>query len=76
MLLGAQLVGRRSTEVSERVDIFATATFNAITVDAMNQLDLAYSPPLGSPWDVVQAAAYAWVREHELAAQQRALNRV
>ncbi len=62
MLLGAQLVGRRGTEVSKRVDIFATAIFNDMTVDDMNQLDLSYSPPLGSPWDAVQMAAQAWVR--------------
>ena len=64
MLLGAQLVGRRGTEVSKRVDIFATAIFNDMTVDDMSQLDLSYSPPLGSPWDAVQMAAQAWVREH------------
>jgi NADPH-dependent 2,4-dienoyl-CoA reductase/sulfur reductase-like enzyme len=67
MLLGAQLVGRRGTQVSERVDIFATAIFNDMTVDAMNQLDLSYSPPLGSPWDAVQMAAQAWVQEHSRA---------
>ncbi len=76
MLLGAQLVGRRGTEVSKRVDIFATAIFNDMTVDDMNKLDLSYSPPLGSPWDAVQMAAQAWVREHELAAQRSALSGV
>ena len=76
MLLGAQLVGRRGTEVSKRVDIFATAIFNDMTVDDMNKLDLSYSPPLGSPWDAVQMAAQAWVREHELAAERSALSGV
>jgi NADPH-dependent 2,4-dienoyl-CoA reductase/sulfur reductase-like enzyme len=76
MLLGAQLVGRRGTEVSKRVDIFAVAIHNDMTVDAMNELDLSYSPPLGSPWDAVQMAAQAWVREHELAAQRSALSGV
>ena len=75
MLLGAQLVGRRGTEVSKRVDVFATAIYNDMTVDAMSELDLSYSPPLGSPWDAVQVAAQAWVREHELDAQRRALAR-
>ena len=37
---------------------------NDMTVDAMSDLDLSYTPPLGSPWDAVQAAAQAWVREH------------
>ncbi|WP_218938441.1 hypothetical protein [Modestobacter altitudinis] len=30
----------------------------------MADLDLAYTPPLGSPWDAVQIAAQAWSREH------------
>jgi hypothetical protein len=33
-----------------------------MTVDAMNDLDLSYTPPLGSPWDAVQMGAQAWVR--------------
>ena len=73
MLLGAQLVGRRGTEISKRVDVFATAIYNNMTVDAMSELDLSYTPPLGSPWDVVQVAAQAWARDHELAEQRRAL---
>jgi len=28
---------------------------------------LSYTPPFGSPWDAVQAAAQAWVRERRLA---------
>ncbi len=75
-LLGAQLVGRLGTEVSKRVDIFATGIYNDMTVDDMNNLDLSYTPPLGSPWDAVQQAAQAWVREHALADQQRGLSRV
>lgn len=67
-LLGAQLVGRRGTEVAKRVDIFATAIHHAMTVDAMSELDLSYSPPLGSPWDAVQMASQAWMREHPLPA--------
>ncbi len=75
MLLGAQLVGRRGTEISKRVDVFATAIYNDMTVDAMSELDLSYSPPLGSPWDAVQVAAQAWVRDHELGEQRRSLAR-
>jgi hypothetical protein len=33
-----------------------------MTVDAMGELDLSYTPPLGSPWDAVQMGAQAWVR--------------
>ncbi len=74
-LLGAQLVGRRGTEISKRVDVFAAAIYNDMTVDAMSDLDLSYSPPLGSPWDAVQVAAQAWAREHELGARRSALAR-
>lgn len=40
-----------------------TAIFHAMTVDGMNELDLSYTPPLGSPWDAIQVAAQGWVRE-------------
>jgi NADPH-dependent 2,4-dienoyl-CoA reductase/sulfur reductase-like enzyme len=72
-LLGAQLVGHRSAEVSKRVDTYATALFHTMTVDALNELDLSYTPPLGSPWDATQIAAQAWIREHQLDHQRRAL---
>lgn len=72
-LLGAQLVGHRSAEVSKRVDTYATALFHTMTVDTLNELDLSYTPPLGSPWDATQIAAQAWVREHHLDHQRRAL---
>jgi len=73
-LLGAQLVGHRSAEVSKRVDTYATALFHTMTVDALNDLDLSYTPPLGSPWDAVQIAAQAWTREHRLDHQRQALS--
>ena len=72
-LLGAQLVGARGTETAKRVDTYAAALFHAMTVDGMSELDLSYTPPLGSPWDAVQMASQAWVREHQLPAQQAAL---
>jgi hypothetical protein len=61
-LLGAQMIGRRGTEVSKRIDVFATALFHGMAVDALSELDLSYTPPLSSPWDPVQMAAQAWVR--------------
>lgn len=61
-LLGAQLVGSYGTEVSKRVDVFATALHHETTVSGMSDLDLSYTPPLGAPWDAVQVAAQAWVR--------------
>ena len=62
-LLGLQLFGHKQAEVAKRIDIAAAAIFNEMTVDAMSQLDLSYTPPLGSPWDAVQMGAQAWVRE-------------
>ena len=64
-LLGAQLVGARGTETAKRVDVFATALFHRMTVARISELDLSYTPPLGSPWDAVQMAAQNWVREHQ-----------
>jgi NADPH-dependent 2,4-dienoyl-CoA reductase/sulfur reductase-like enzyme len=61
-LLGLQLFGHRHAEVAKRVDIAAAAIFNEMTVEAMSDLDLSYTPPLGSPWDAVQMGAQAWVR--------------
>ena len=59
-LLGAQLVGHRESEVSKRVDIVATALYHGMTVKALCDLDLSYTPPLSSPWDPVQMAAMEW----------------
>jgi NADPH-dependent 2,4-dienoyl-CoA reductase/sulfur reductase-like enzyme len=59
-LLGAQILGPRQAEVSKRVDIYATALYHGMTIEALNDLDLSYTPPLGSPWDAVQMAAQAW----------------
>lgn len=61
-LLGAQLVGARGTETAKRVDTFAVALFHQMTVEGTAELDLSYTPPLGSPWDAVQIAAQAWVQ--------------
>ena len=61
-LLGMQLFGHRHAEIAKRIDIAATAIFHAMTVDAISDLDLSYTPPLGSPWEAVQTGAQAWVR--------------
>jgi len=62
-LLGAQLFGHRHAEIAKRIDIAAAAIFHHMTVDAVSDLDLSYTPPLGSPWDAVQIGAQAWTRE-------------
>ena len=61
-LLGVQLFGHRHAEVAKRIDIAAAAIFNEMTVEAFSELDLSYTPPLGSPWDAMQIGAQAWVR--------------
>src|SRR5262249_39515245 len=64
-LLGVQLFGHRHAEVAKRIDIAATAIFHGMTVDAVSDLDLSYTPPLGSPWEAVQMGAQAWLRAAE-----------
>jgi NADPH-dependent 2,4-dienoyl-CoA reductase/sulfur reductase-like enzyme len=61
-VLGVQLFGHRHAEVAKRIDIAATAIFHEMTVDAMSDLDLSYTPPLGSPWEALQMGAQSWVR--------------
>lgn len=61
-LLGAQIVGHWQSEVAKRIDVFASAIYHGMTVEELNDLDLSYTPPLGSPWDAVQMAAQEWVR--------------
>ncbi len=62
-LLGAQLVGTRGAEISKRVDTYAAALHHGMSVAEMSDLDLSYTPPLGSPWDAVQMATQAWERD-------------
>jgi NADPH-dependent 2,4-dienoyl-CoA reductase/sulfur reductase-like enzyme len=62
-LLGVQLFGHKHAEIAKRIDIAATAIYCGLTVDAISDLDLSYTPPLGSPWDAVQAGAQAWTRQ-------------
>ncbi len=59
-LVGAQILGSWGTEISKRVDIFATALFRDMRVEELSDLDLSYTPPLSSPWDPVQMAAQHW----------------
>jgi NADPH-dependent 2,4-dienoyl-CoA reductase/sulfur reductase-like enzyme len=61
-LLGLQLFGHKNAEIAKRIDIAAAAIFHGMTVDAVSDLDLSYTPPLGSPWEAVQMGAQAWVR--------------
>jgi len=62
-LLGMQLFGHRSAEVAKRIDIAATAIFHGMAVDDVGELDLSYTPPLGSPWEAVQMGTQAWAQQ-------------
>ncbi len=62
-LPGVQLVGHLGAEVAKRIDIPATAILNEMTIDAISDLDLSYTPPLGSPWDALQIGAHGWTRQ-------------
>ncbi|MGD0062002.1 MAG: FAD-dependent oxidoreductase [Streptosporangiaceae bacterium] len=62
-LLGVQLFGHRHAEIAKRIDIAATAIFHAMTADSISDLDLSYTPPLGSPWDAIQIGAQALAQQ-------------
>jgi rhodanese-related sulfurtransferase len=55
-LLGAQVMGEEG--IDKRVDVFATAITGKMTVNDLEALDLAYSPPFGSANDPVNTAGF------------------
>jgi NADPH-dependent 2,4-dienoyl-CoA reductase/sulfur reductase-like enzyme len=61
-LLGAQLLGALDTQVPKRIDVAAAALHNGMTIDELSDLDLSYTPPFGSPWDLIQTAGQEWTR--------------
>ena len=61
-LLGAQILGHVSSQVSKRIDTIAGAIYHRMTVAEVSDLDLSYTPPFSSPWDPVQIACQAWER--------------
>jgi NADPH-dependent 2,4-dienoyl-CoA reductase/sulfur reductase-like enzyme/rhodanese-related sulfurtransferase len=56
-LLGAQAVGRDG--VDKRIDVLATALKAGMTVNDLEELELAYAPPFGSAKDPVNLAGMA-----------------
>ncbi len=62
-LLGAQIMGHVSCEISKRVDVVAAAIYNELKVEDLNDIDLSYTPPLSSPWDPVQISAQQWLKK-------------
>jgi NADPH-dependent 2,4-dienoyl-CoA reductase/sulfur reductase-like enzyme len=61
-LLGAQFLGHVATEAAKRVDTIALALYAGMSVAGLNDVDLSYTPPLGSPWDPIQQAAQNWLK--------------
>ena len=59
-LLGGQIVGEEGA--AKRIDAVALAVWNAMTVEELMGVDLAYAPPYSPVWDPVLAAAR---RAHE-----------
>jgi NADPH-dependent 2,4-dienoyl-CoA reductase/sulfur reductase-like enzyme len=62
-ILGAQIIGHLTSEVSKRIDVFATAIFCALCAEDLIDLDLSYTPPLSSPYDPIQISAQEWTKE-------------
>lgn len=56
-ILGAQAVGHKGVE--KRIDVIATAIKGGLTVDELQDLELAYAPPYSSGKDPVNLLGYA-----------------
>jgi len=54
-LLGAQIVGGKGA--GKRIDVFATAVWDAMTAGSLEWVDLAYAPPFAPVWDLIAIAA-------------------
>jgi len=63
-ILGVQMWGAQKAEVAKRIDVVATAIHQFSTVEQLNDLDLSYSPPLGTPWDALQMSAQHWLKAY------------
>jgi hypothetical protein len=61
-LLGLQLFGHIDTQIAERVDTAAAAIFAGMSIEALNDLDLSCTPPLGASWDALQTGAQQWTK--------------
>ena len=55
LLLGGQVIGKAG--VDKRIDVLATALYNEMTMDELEELDLSYAPPYNGVWDPIQKAA-------------------
>ena len=66
-VLGAQLVG--TGNVGKRIDVAATWCQLGVTVQQAQLLDLAYAPPFGGTWDLLQVAARKLAKELDVSPQ-------
>ncbi|MBN1904245.1 MAG: FAD-dependent oxidoreductase [Deltaproteobacteria bacterium] len=55
-ILGAQIIGGKG--VDKRIDVLATAIYGFMTVDDLEELELAYAPPFSSAKDPVNIAGF------------------
>ena len=56
IVLGGQTAGYKGAD--KRLDVIATAAAAKLTLDDLADLDLAYSPPIGTANDAINMAAY------------------
>ena len=66
-VLGVQLVG--TGNVGKHIDVAATWCQLGVTVQHAQFLDLAYAPPFGGVWDLLQVAARKLAKKLELSPQ-------
>ena len=66
-MLGAQLVG--TCNIGKQIDVAATWCQLGVTVQQAQFLDLAYAPPFGGVWDLLQVAARKLVKKLDLSPQ-------
>lgn len=62
-VLGAQAAGR--VGIDKRLDVLATAIAGDLTIDDLEELDLAYAPPFNSPNGPVNMAAFTAVNKQD-----------
>lgn len=55
-VLGAQAVGRKG--VDKRIDVISTAIYAGLTVEDLENLELAYAPPFSAAKDVVNLTGF------------------
>jgi NADPH-dependent 2,4-dienoyl-CoA reductase/sulfur reductase-like enzyme/rhodanese-related sulfurtransferase len=56
VILGGQTAGYKGAD--KRLDVIATATSAKLTISDLADIDLSYSPPIGTPNDAINMAAY------------------